>query len=162
MCIRDRSYYAQKINVDPKDIYVVSVMPCTAKKFEIVRPEMQNDGLPNVDAVITVRELARMIKSLGIDFLSLPDEEFDKPLGLSTGAADIFGVTGGVMEAALRTVYELVTGRELPFADLHVAPIVGLDQIKEGTIKIENPLPEYSLSLIHIYRLRAARRLRRL
>ncbi len=139
-----KSYYAQKINVDPKDIYVVSVMPCTAKKFEIVRPEMQNDGLPNVDAVITVRELARMIKSLGIDFLSLPDEEFDKPLGLSTGAADIFGVTGGVMEAALRTVYELVTGRELPFADLHVAPIVGLDQIKEGTIKIENPLPEYS------------------
>ena len=139
-----KSYYADKIKVDPKDIYVVSVMPCTAKKFEIIRPEMQNDGMPNVDAVITVRELARMIKAVGIDFLSLPDEEFDQPLGLSTGAADIFGVTGGVMEAALRTVYELVTGRELPFADLHVAPIVGLDQIKEGAIKIENPLPEYS------------------
>ncbi len=139
-----KSYYAKKIGVDPKDIFVVSVMPCTAKKLEIARPEMQNDGLPNVDAVLTVRELGKMIRTAGIDFLSLPDEEFDKPLGLSTGAADIFGVTGGVMEAALRTVYELVTGRELPFPDLHVSPIVGLDQVKEGTIKIENPLPEYA------------------
>ncbi|MDD4798933.1 MAG: NADH-dependent [FeFe] hydrogenase, group A6 [Clostridia bacterium] len=138
-----KKYYAEKLGIDPKKIFVVSVMPCTAKKLEIVRPEMTNDGLRNVDAVLTVRELGNMIKQAGIDFINLPDEEFDNPLGYSTGAADIFGLTGGVMEAALRTVYELVTGRELPFPDLHVAPIVGLNQIKEGTIKIENALPEY-------------------
>ena len=85
-----------------------------------------------------------MIKEAGIDFINLPDREFDAPLGMSTGAADIFGLTGGVMEAALRTVYELVTGRELPFEKLHVTPIVGLEKIKEATIKIENPLQEYS------------------
>lgn len=138
-----KSYYAEKIDIDPKKLFVVSVMPCTAKKFEIERPEMMNDGLANVDAVITTRELAQMIKTAGIDFAKLPEGEFDKPLGLSTGAADIFGVTGGVMEAALRTVFELVTGRELPFDKLHVEPIVGLDGIKEATIKIENTLPEY-------------------
>jgi hypothetical protein len=107
-----KSYYVEKINVKPEDIYVVSVMPCTAKKFEITREEMKNGGVPNVDAVLTTRELASMIKEAGIDFLSLSDELFDNPLGMSTGAADIFGLTGGVMEAALRTVYELVTGRE--------------------------------------------------
>ena len=139
-----KSYYAEKIGKDPKDIYVVSVMPCVAKKLEIARPEMQNDGNPNVDAVITVRELGDMIKSAGIDFLKLPESQFDEPLGFSTGAADIFGLTGGVMEAALRTVYEIVTGRELPFDNLHVTPIVGLEKIKEGTIKFENVLPEYS------------------
>jgi NADH-quinone oxidoreductase subunit G/NADP-reducing hydrogenase subunit HndD len=106
-----KSYYAEKIKTDPKDMFVVSVMPCTAKKYEIERAEMINDGNRNVDAVITTRELAEMIKSAGIDFITLPDEEFDNPLGMSTGAADIFGLTGGVMEAALRTVYELVTGR---------------------------------------------------
>ncbi len=138
-----KSYYAQKIGIDPKKMFVVSVMPCTAKKFEIERPEMMNNGLPNVDAVITTRELAQMIKTAGIDFANLPEGEFDQPLGLSTGAADIFGVTGGVMEAALRTVYELVTGRELPFDKLHVEPIVGLDGVKDATIKIENTLPAY-------------------
>jgi NADP-reducing hydrogenase subunit HndD len=139
-----KSYYAEKLGIDPKDMFVVSVMPCTAKKFEIARPEMQNNGVPNVDAVITTRELGDMIKEAGIDFVNLPDREFDVPLGMSTGAADIFGLTGGVMEAALRTVYEIVTGRELPFENLHVTPIVGLDTIKEATIRIENPLPEYS------------------
>ncbi len=139
-----KSYYAKKIGVDPKDIYVVSVMPCTAKKTEINREEMKNDGLQNVDAVITTRELADMIKQAGIDFNNLPDREFDSPLGMSTGAADIFGLTGGVMEAALRTVYELVTGRELPFKQLHVTPLVGFDKIKEAVLKIEKPLPEYS------------------
>jgi len=139
-----KSYYAEKLKIDPKDIFVVSVMPCTAKKFEIARPEMSNNGLPNVDAVITTRELGDMIKEAGIDFAHLPDREFDVPLGMSTGAADIFGLTGGVMEAALRTVYELVTGRELPFAQLHVTPIVGLEKIKEATIRIENPLGSYS------------------
>ncbi len=139
-----KSYYAQKIDVDPKDMFVVSVMPCTAKKFEINREEMKNDGVANVDAVLTTRELADMIRSAGIDFNNLEDAEFDAPLGLSSGAADIFGVTGGVMEAALRTVYELTTGRELPFESLHVKPIVGLEKIKEATIKFENVLPEYS------------------
>ncbi|NLI93603.1 MAG: 2Fe-2S iron-sulfur cluster binding domain-containing protein [Peptococcaceae bacterium] len=138
-----KSYYAEKINVDPKDMYVVSIMPCTAKKFEISRPEMQNNGVPNVDAVLTTRELAKMIKEAGIDFLNLEDGQYDNPLGLSSGAADIFGVTGGVMEAALRTVYELVTGRELPFDKLHVAPIVGLEQIKTADILIENPVEAY-------------------
>lgn len=138
-----KSYYAGKIKREPKDIFVVSIMPCTAKKSEIVRPEMQNDGLPNVDAVLTTRELANMIKEMGIDFNALPDEEFDNPLGMSTGAADIFGLTGGVMEAALRTVYELVTGRELPFDGLHVTPIVGLEQVKEAAVTIEKPLPDY-------------------
>lgn len=138
-----KSYYAQKINVKPQDIYMVSIMPCTAKKFEISRAEMKNDGEPNVDAVLTTRELAAMIKEAGIDFRSLCDEEFDNPLGMSTGAADIFGLTGGVMEAALRTVYELVTGRELPFKGLHITPIVGFDRVKEAEIKIENPVEAY-------------------
>lgn len=138
-----KSYYAKLINVDPKDIYVVSIMPCTAKKTEIKRAEMKNGGYPNVDAVLTTRELASMIKEAGIIFSELEDSTFDDPLGLSTGAADIFGVTGGVMEAALRTVYEIITGRELPFDGLHVKPIVGLDQIKEASIKIEDPLPYY-------------------
>ncbi len=139
-----KTYYAQKLGINPKDIYVVSVMPCTAKKFELARHEMTNEGYPNVDAVLTTRELAAMIKEAGIDFMALPEEEFDHPLGMSTGAADIFGLTGGVMEAALRTVYELVTGRELPFDGLHVTPIVGLDQIKTAELRIENPLKVYS------------------
>ena len=139
-----KSYYAQKIGADPKDLYVVSVMPCTAKKYEIERPEMKNDGNRNVDAVITTREFANMIKAAGIEFESLEDQEFDNPMGMSTGAADIFGLTGGVMEAALRTVYELVTGRELPFEALHVTPIVGFDQVKEASFTIAGTLPDYS------------------
>ncbi|MCC8358040.1 MAG: [FeFe] hydrogenase, group A [Oscillospiraceae bacterium] len=139
-----KSYYAEKLGVDPKDIYVVSVMPCTAKKYEIQRPEMQNGGNPNVDAVITTRELTRMIRTMGIDFPNLPDGKFDAPLGFSSGAADIFGVTGGVMEAALRTVYELVTGREMPGENLHLKPIMGLEKIKEASLTFENVKPEYS------------------
>jgi len=138
-----KSYFAKLINIDPKDIYVVSIMPCTAKKFEITRPEMQNDNMPNVDAVLTTRELAHMIKDAGIDFKNLPEGKFDNPLGLSSGAADIFGTTGGVMEAAIRTVYELVTGRELPFEQLHVKPLVGLQRIKTAELLIENPKKEY-------------------
>jgi NADH-quinone oxidoreductase subunit G/NADP-reducing hydrogenase subunit HndD len=140
-----KSYYAEKIDVDPTKMYTVSVMPCTAKKFEASREEMVNRGVPNVDAVLTTRELGQMIKQAGIDFRNLEDESFDDPLGQSTGAADIFGVTGGVMEAAIRTVYVIITGRELPFEGLHVAPIVGLDQIKEASLKFENVLPEYQL-----------------
>ena len=139
-----KSFYADKIDADPRDMFVVSVMPCTAKKFEINRNEMSNGGNPNVDAVLTTRELGSMMRESGIMFDLLEDREFDSPLGLSTGAADIFGVTGGVMEAALRTVYELVTGRELPFEGLHVTPIVGLEQIKTASIKIEGAVPDYS------------------
>ena len=138
-----KSYYAEVLKMDPKDIFTVSIMPCTAKKYEIQRPEMAVDGIRDVDAVLTTRELGKMIRSAGVDFVNLPEGDFDKPLGLSTGAADIFGVTGGVMEAALRTVYELVTGRELPFENLHVTPIVGLEQIKTATLKIEGTLPAY-------------------
>ncbi len=138
-----KSYFAEKIGVDPKDIFMVSMMPCTAKKFEITRPEMVNNGVPNIDAVLTTRELAKMIKNAGIDFRSLPDEKFDSPLGFSSGAADIFANSGGVMEAAIRTVYELVTGRELPTKSLHVKPLMGLERIKTAELKIENPLPEW-------------------
>lgn len=139
-----KSFYAEHTATDPRDMFVVSVMPCTAKKYEIQRPEMEVGGQRDVDAVLTTRELARMIKTAGIDFANLPEGEFDAPLGLGTGAADIFGVTGGVMEAALRTVYELVTGTELPFEKLHVAPIVGLDQVKTASITLEDTLPEYA------------------
>ena len=139
-----KSYYAEKLGMDPKDLFVVSVMPCTAKKYEIQRPELASlDGVPDVDAVLTTRELARMIKSAGIDLRALPEGTFDAPLGLSTGAADIFGVTGGVMEAALRTVCELVTGRELPFENLHVTPIEGLEQIKTASLTLRDTLPAY-------------------
>ena len=140
-----KSYYAEKIDVDPQKMYTVSIMPCTAKKFEASREEMVNRGVANVDAVLTTRELGQMIKQAGIDFRNLEDETFDDPLGQSTGAADIFGVTGGVMEAAIRTVYAIITGRDLPFEQLHVAPIVGLDQIKDATLKFEDVLPEYKL-----------------
>jgi len=140
-----KSYYAEKIDVDPAKMYTVSVMPCTAKKFEASREEMVNRGVRNVDAVLTTRELGQMIKQAGIDFSNLEDELFDDPLGQSTGAADIFGVTGGVMEAAIRTVFAIITGRELPFEGLHVTPIVGLDQIKEAALKFENVLPEYKM-----------------
>jgi len=139
-----KSYFAKLINTGPKDIFVVSVMPCTAKKFEITRPEMVNNGYPNVDAVITTRELAHMIKDAGINFKNLSDSSFDSPLGVSSGAADIFGTTGGVMEAAIRTVYEIITGRELPFEQLHVKPLMGLQQIKTAELTIENPINEYA------------------
>jgi iron only hydrogenase large subunit-like protein len=105
---------------------------------------MQNGGMKNVDAVLTTRELARMIKEAGIDFNELPDGQFDNPLGLSTGAADIFGTTGGVMEAALRTVYEVVTGRGLPFDGLHVKPIQGFERVKTAAITLNDCKPEWS------------------
>ena len=129
-----KSYYAEKAGIDPKDIVTVSVMPCTAKKFEAKRPEMSHNGLMDVDHVITTRELAKMIKAAGIDFNALPDEDFDKLMGESTGAAVIFGATGGVMEAALRTAYELLTGSELASLDLH--DVRGMEGIKEATVKV--------------------------
>ena len=138
-----KSFYAEKIGVDPSSFFVVSVMPCTAKKFEITREEMYIGGLKNVDAILTTRELAALIRQFGVQFNELEDSEFDRPLGLSTGAADIFGVTGGVMEAALRTVYEVITGREFPFEGLRLEAIEGFDQIKTAVLRIEDPLPAY-------------------
>lgn len=136
-----KSYYADKLGIDPEDFYVVSVMPCTAKKFEITREEMIKD----VDAVLTTRELAKMIKDAGVDFCNLSDSTFDNPLGLSSGAADIFGTTGGVMEAALRTVYEVVTGEELPFEGLHIEPIMGFEGVKSAEVTIPHTVPEWSI-----------------
>ncbi len=139
-----KTYYAQKIGVKPEDMVVVSVMPCTAKKFECQRPEMHASGVQDVDYVLTTRELGRMIKEAGIDFRALEDTEMDVPLGLSSGAADIFANTGGVMEAALRTAYELITGRPLPMDNLHVQPVAGLTGIKSASIVLEDLLPEWA------------------
>jgi len=129
-----KSYYAEKMGIDPKKIFVVSIMPCTAKKFESKREELSVDGLPDVDAVLTTRELAKMIKEAGIDFTILEDDTFDKVMGQSTGAAVIFGATGGVMEAALRTVADILTGQDLQQIDY--TPVRGLEGIKEATVKI--------------------------
>jgi iron-only hydrogenase group A len=139
-----KTYFAQKIGKKPEDMFVVSVMPCTAKKYESQRPEMFSSGARDVDVVLTTRELGKMIKQAGLDFTSLPEDKMDSILGASSGAADIFANTGGVMEAALRTVYEIVTGRELPFANLHITPIAGLQGIKEASVKIENAVPDWS------------------
>ncbi len=139
-----KTYMAEKLGKKPEDIFVLSVMPCIAKKYEAQRPEMNASGMRDVDAVFTTRELGKFIKQSGIDFLSLKDEPMDRLLGLSSGAADIFANTGGVMEAALRTVYEVVTGRELPTENLHVQPIAGLEGIKETSLKIEGTVPEWS------------------
>jgi len=106
-----KSYYAQKNGIDPSKVFVVSIMPCTAKKFEAQRPELSSTGYPDVDVVLTTRELARMIKEAGIDFNSLPDKQFDDPMGEASGAGVIFCATGGVMEAAIRTVGELLSGK---------------------------------------------------
>ncbi len=139
-----KTYYAQKLAKRPQDIVVVSIMPCTAKKYEAQRPEMNDSGVQDVDIVLTTRELGRMIKQAGIDFLTLPDDKMDAPLGLSSGAADIFANTGGVMEAALRTVHEIVTGKPLPFDKLHVTPIAGLEGVKEASLTISGTRPEWS------------------
>lgn len=138
-----KTYYAQKNGIDPANIVSVAGMPCSAKKFEANRPEMRDSGFQDVDAGLTTRELGHMIKEAGINFKELPDSEFDKLMGEASGAGDIFGATGGVMEAALRTVYEVVTGKEVPFKNLEIEPVRGLEGIKEATIKLENCLPEY-------------------
>ena len=138
-----KTYYANKIGKKKEDIVVVSIMPCTAKKFECNRDEMNDSGVKDVDYVLTTRELGKFIKQAGIDFINLPDEEMDAPLGTSTGAADIFANTGGVMEAALRTAYEIVTGKGLPFKGLHVVPIEGLKGVKEASLKIEGTTEEW-------------------
>lgn len=144
-----KTYYAEREGIDPRDIVVVSVMPCTAKKYESQRPEMDGafeywkekmqlqakDRFFDVDYVLTTRELSRMLKEAGIDFKTLPEEDFDNPLGSSTGAAVIFGATGGVMEAALRTAYEALTGEPLP--DINLTAVRGMQGIREATIRIK-------------------------
>lgn len=129
-----KSYYAEKENISKDDMVVVSVMPCTAKKFEIGRDDEDANGVPDVDIAITTRELARMIKKAGIDFRHLENGEFDLPLGLGTGAAVIFGATGGVMEAALRTAVETLTGEEL--ANLDFTDVRGVEGIKEASYNV--------------------------
>ena len=129
-----KTYYAEKMGIDPKKIVSVSIMPCTAKKFEIGRPDQSAAGVPDVDYALTTRELARMIKRLGIRFNELQDEGFDDSLGESTGAAVIFGATGGVMEAALRTAVETLTGESLPNPEF--VDVRGTEGIKEATYNV--------------------------
>lgn len=138
-----KTYYANKRKLDPKDIVSVSIMPCTAKKYEADRPEMRSSGYKDVDYVLTTRELARMIRQAGVNFNTLPDMKYDSIMGESTGAAVIFGATGGVMEAALRTAYELVTGREVPFENLNITPVRGMEGVREASVKIENTLDDW-------------------
>ena len=129
-----KTWYAQKEGIDPKDLVVVSIMPCTAKKFECGRDDQSAAGVPDVDVALTTRELGRMIERAGINFVSLEDEAFDNPLGTSTGAGVIFGATGGVMEAALRTAVETITGEELKSLDF--AEVRGMEGIKEASYKV--------------------------
>lgn len=129
-----KTYYAEKFKIDPHKIVVVSVMPCLAKKYEAARPELSGKGMQNVDYVISTREAAKMIKEAGINFINLPDEGFDNPLGESTGASVIFGTTGGVIEAALRTAADWLTGESLEKIDYH--QLRGLEGIREGTVNI--------------------------
>ena len=140
-----KSYYAEKMGIDPAKIYVVSVMPCTAKKQEAQRDELVTNGLRDVDAVLTVREFATMVKTAGIDFVDLDDEDFDSMLGESTGASVIFGTTGGVMEAALRTVYEKVTGKELK--DVNFEAVRGFEGIKEAEIDLDGT--KINVAIVH-------------
>ena len=129
-----KTYIAEKNGIDPKDIVSVSVMPCTAKKFECGRDDQSASGYADIDYVLTTRELGRMIKSAGLQFTNLPDESPDEPLGQGTGAAVIFGATGGVMEAALRTAAEVITGKELE--DVEFTAVRGMDGVKEASYKL--------------------------
>ncbi len=129
-----KTWYAKKHNIDPKNLFVVGVMPCTAKKFEVNREDENAAGVPDCDVALTTREISRMMKRAGLDFVNLPDEEFDAPLGESTGAGTIFGATGGVMEAALRTAVYWLTGDEASPVDF--VEVRGMDGIKEATYKV--------------------------
>ena len=131
-----KSYYAEKIGVKPEDLIVVSVMPCQAKKYEAARPEFAPNGVRDVDYVVTTRELCRMFKEAGVNLANMDDDEYDSPLGASAGAADIFGVTGGVLEAACRSVYALLNGKELEGDAINFRAVRGLDGIKEAKVEI--------------------------
>jgi iron-only hydrogenase group A len=139
-----KTYYAGKAGVDPAKMTVVSVMPCTAKKFEAAREEMNSSGYQDVDYVLTTRELASLIKRAGLKLPDLEEGTMDAPLGISTGAADIFANTGGVMEAALRTVWEIVTGTPLPMENLHVKPLTTLEGVKVMEVTLSGCRPEWS------------------
>jgi len=130
-----KTYFAEKLGVSPEDIFHVSIMPCTAKKDEALRKQLVVNGVPAVDAVLTTRELGKLIKLKKIPFANLPEEDYDDPLGISTGAAALFGVTGGVMEAALRTAYEVATGKSLP--KIVFNEVRGLEGIREAEIDID-------------------------
>ncbi len=138
-----KTWYAQKHNLDPKDVVSVALMPCTAKKFELERPEMCDSGAKDVNYGLTSRELARMIKKCGIDLPNLPESDFDSPLGIGTGAGLVFGSTGGVMEAALRTAYEVITGDPVPFDGLNILPVRGMEGIKSAEIPIKGAAQEW-------------------
>ena len=131
-----KTYYAEKIGVKPEDLIVVSVMPCQAKKYEAARPEFSKDGVRDIDFVVTTRELCRMFREAGINLANMEDEEYDSPLGMSSGAADIFGVTGGVLEAACRSVYFMLNGKNLEGDAINFRAVRGLDGVKEATIQI--------------------------
>ncbi|TET36916.1 MAG: 2Fe-2S iron-sulfur cluster binding domain-containing protein [Planctomycetota bacterium] len=138
-----KTYYAEKAGIDPAGMIVVSIMPCTAKKFEANRPEMKVSGYKDVDYVLTTREFGRMIKQAGLDFKNLEDSKCDSILGKHTGAGVIFGATGGVAEAALRTVYEIITGREVPFKNLNITAVRGMEGVREASIKIEDCVDDW-------------------
>jgi NADH-quinone oxidoreductase subunit G/[NiFe] hydrogenase diaphorase moiety small subunit len=138
-----KTFYAQEAKINPADIVTVALMPCSAKKFECNRPEMDSSGFKDVDYGLTTREMAKMIKEAGIFLPEMPKSHFDDPFGDASGAGLIFGATGGVMEAALRTVYELVTGREVPFENLNITPCRGFEGIKQASVKLENCVDAY-------------------
>jgi iron-only hydrogenase group A len=138
-----KTFYAKEMGIDPADIVTVALMPCSAKKFECNRPEMNASGYKDVDFGLTTREMAKMIKEAGIYLPELPKSDFDDPFGNASGAGLIFGATGGVMEAALRTAYELITRREVPFKNLNIEPCRGFEGIKQASVKLENCVKEY-------------------
>jgi len=138
-----KTWYAKRNNVSPKDIISVSLMPCSAKKFECERPEMKDSGFKDVDYALTTRELASMIKECGIDLPNLPDSDFDDPLGIGSGAGLVFATTGGVMEAAIRTAYEIVTGEEVPFKNLRITPVRGTEGIRVAELPIKKAVRQW-------------------
>jgi iron-only hydrogenase group A len=138
-----KTFYAKESNIDPANIVAVALMPCSAKKFECNRPEMRASGYKDIDYGLTTRELAKMIREAGIYLPEMPKSHFDEPFGDASGAGLIFGATGGVMEAALRTVYEIVTGREVPFKNLNIEPCRGFEGIKQASVKLEGCVKEW-------------------
>ncbi|MFP4250845.1 MAG: [Fe-Fe] hydrogenase large subunit C-terminal domain-containing protein, partial [Armatimonadota bacterium] len=150
-----KSYWAEKMDIDPESIYSVAIMPCTAKKFEAEREELGAGGMAAVDCVLTTREFAWVMKHMGIDFASLPEEEPDSPLGESTGAAAIFGTTGGVTEAALRTAYWMVFDEDLPADAVEFEQVRGMDGLRFAEI----PFGESTVRIALAYGLGAANRI---
>ena len=138
-----KTWYAKMNNIDPSKIISVALMPCTAKKFELERPEMHDSGFKDVDYGLTTREFASMIKECGLDVPNLPESDFDDPIGIGSGAGLVFGATGGVMEAAIRTAYEIVTGKPVPFKNLDVLPVRGMEGIRKAELPIEKALDEW-------------------